>query len=80
MHVIGYLVVGIVAGLLAGWLMKKRGTDYVGYSVVGLIGSFIGGMLFDSAGLTIRGQLGSFIAATAGAVILLIFIEFIKKM
>jgi uncharacterized membrane protein YeaQ/YmgE (transglycosylase-associated protein family) len=80
MHVIGYLVVGMVVSLLAGWLMKGRGTDYVGYSVVGLVGSFIGGMLFDSAGLTLRGQLGSFIAATSGAVILLFFIEYMKKM
>jgi hypothetical protein len=37
-------------------------------------------MLFDSAGLTLKGQLGSSIAATAGAVILLIFIEYMKKL
>jgi uncharacterized membrane protein YeaQ/YmgE (transglycosylase-associated protein family) len=80
MHVIGYLVVGAVIGLIVGLLMKSRGTDYVGYLVTGLIGSFIGAMLFDSAGLTLKGQWGSFIAAAAGAVILVVFIEFVKKM
>ncbi len=80
MHVIGYLVVGAVAGLIVGLLMKSRGMDYVGYLVTGFIGSFIGGMLFDSAGLTLKGHWGSFMAAAAGAVFLLIFIEFIKKM
>ncbi len=80
MHVVGYFIAGLIAGLIVALVMKARGTSLFGYALVGIIGSYLGGMLLDSAGLTFAGQLGSYVAATGGAVVLLIFIEFMKNM
>ncbi|MCL5023444.1 MAG: GlsB/YeaQ/YmgE family stress response membrane protein [Nitrospirae bacterium] len=74
MQALGLLAVGLVAGLLAGWIRKRRGTDVVGYVVVAVIGSSIGGMLFGAITPS-RGQLASYGAAAAGALVLLIVIE-----
>ena len=74
-----FLVIGGVAGWLAGLLMKGRGFGLLGNIVVGIIGSFIGGFLANVVGIAATGILGSILLATAGAAVLLFLIGLIKK-
>ncbi len=73
---IAWLVVGLVAGWLAGQFMKGGGYGLVGDIVIGIVGAFVGGLLFtlllpgSSAGL-----LGSIVVAFIGAVVLIAVIR-----
>jgi uncharacterized membrane protein YeaQ/YmgE (transglycosylase-associated protein family) len=80
MGLIWFLVVGIVAGWLAGVLVKGGGFGVLGDLVVGVIGAFIGGLLFNSLGVAGGGGLlGSIVVATIGAVVLLFIVRLIKR-
>lgn len=79
MNFILFLIIGAVAGWLAGNIMKGRGFGVLGNIVVGIIGSFLGGMLFGALGLKAFGLIGSLITATVGAVVLLYLISLVKK-
>ena len=78
MTVIWFLIVGVVAGWLAGLLVKGGGFGLIGDLVVGILGALIGGLLFGG-GLLGGGLLGSIVVATLGAVILLVVLRVIKK-
>ena len=74
------LLVGIIAGWLAGQLMKGGGFGVVGDIVVGIIGALIGGLLFGSLGVSAGGGLlGAIIVATIGAVVLIFLLRLIKR-
>ena len=79
MHLLWFLVIGLVAGWLAGQLMKGGGYGLMGDLVLGVIGAFIGGWLFGALGIGAGGLIGSLITATVGAVVLLFLIRLIKK-
>lgn len=79
MNFILFLIIGAVAGWLAGNIMKGRGFGVLGNIVVGIVGSFLGGMLFGALGLKAFGLIGSLITATVGAVVLLYLISLMKK-
>jgi uncharacterized membrane protein YeaQ/YmgE (transglycosylase-associated protein family) len=75
-----FLVVGLVAGWLAGVLVKGGGFGLIGDLVVGVIGAFLGGFLFSTFGVSLGGGLiGSLIVATIGAVVLLFVVRLIKR-
>jgi uncharacterized membrane protein YeaQ/YmgE (transglycosylase-associated protein family) len=78
MNVIWFLVVGVIAGWLAGLLVKGGGFGLIGDLVVGILGALIGGLLFGG-GLLGGGLLGSIVVATLGAVILLVVLRVIKR-
>lgn len=66
-----WLVVGGVAGTVAGRLLRGRGYGPVGDIILGLIGSVIGGMLFSLLGVNLGfGIIGELIVAIVGAVVL----------
>ena len=68
---IGWLVIGLLAGWLAGKIARGRGFGCVGDIVLGLIGSVIGGWIFTQLGIVHANTfLYSLAAATVGAVIL----------
>jgi uncharacterized membrane protein YeaQ/YmgE (transglycosylase-associated protein family) len=80
MNILWFLVVGLVAGWLAGVLVKGGGFGLVGDLVVGVIGALLGGFLFGRFGISAGGGLlGSIIVATIGAVILLFILRLIKR-
>jgi len=80
MNLLWFLVVGLVAGWLAGLLVKGGGYGLVGDLVVGVIGALLGGYLFGSLGASVGGGLlGSIVVATIGAVILLFVLRLIKR-
>jgi uncharacterized membrane protein YeaQ/YmgE (transglycosylase-associated protein family) len=69
---IAWLIVGLVAGWLAGQFMRGGGYGLVGDIVLGIIGAFVGGFLFSLLfpGASV-GLIGSIIVAFIGAVILI---------
>ena len=80
MNLLWFLVVGLVAGWLAGVLGKGGGFGVIGDLVVGVIGAFLGGWLFSTFGASAGGGLlGSIIVATIGAVVLLFIVRLVKR-
>lgn len=80
MSFIWFILVGLVAGWLAGQLVKGGGFGLVGDIVVGVVGALIGGFLFSTFGVSAGGGLlGSIVVATIGAVVLLFIIRMIKR-
>ena len=78
-----WIILGAVAGWLAGQIVKGHGFGTVGNIVVGIIGSFLGGWLggeLGIAGTTTGGfSLPSIITAVLGAIVLLFLIGLIKR-
>lgn len=71
--IIAWLIIGAVAGWLAGVLVKGGGFGLLVDILIGIVGAIIGGWLAGLLGITIGGGiLASIITATLGAVILLI--------
>ena len=80
MNLLWFLIVGLIAGWLAGLLVKGGGFGLVGDLVVGVIGAFLGGFLFSTLGVSAGGGLiGSIVVATIGAVVLLFLVRLIKR-
>ena len=74
------LIVGAVAGWLAGTMMRGGGFGAVGNIVVGIVGGLIGGWLFTRLGISGGGGLvGSLVVSTIGAAILLFVVGLIKR-
>ena len=78
-----WVLLGAVAGWLAGQIMKGRGLGTLGNIVVGILGSFVGGWLAGQLGIA-GAQTGGFnipsiLTALAGACILLFVIGLVKK-
>ncbi|HUA01157.1 MAG TPA: GlsB/YeaQ/YmgE family stress response membrane protein [Candidatus Aquilonibacter sp.] len=69
---IGWIVIGLVAGWVAGHLARGRGFGCVVDVILGLIGAVIGGWIFTRLGISTLGFWGSLAAATVGAVLLVI--------
>jgi uncharacterized membrane protein YeaQ/YmgE (transglycosylase-associated protein family) len=75
-----FLIVGAIAGWLAGLIVKGYGFGLIGNIVVGIIGAFIAGWLLPRIGLVIGGGIvADIINAVIGAVILLLIIRLIKR-
>ncbi len=75
-----FLIVGAVAGWLAGLLVKGYGFGLVGNIVVGIVGALIAGWLFPTLGFSIgSGVFAAIIHSTIGAVILLVLLRLIKQ-
>jgi len=75
-----WLIVGAIAGWLAGQIMKGYGFGLVGNIVVGIVGAFIAGWLFPRLGIgPATGIIWAIIYAAIGAVILLFIIGLVKK-
>jgi uncharacterized membrane protein YeaQ/YmgE (transglycosylase-associated protein family) len=80
MNLLWFLIVGLIAGWLAGILVKGGGFGAIGDIVVGVVGAFIGGFLFSTLGVSAGGGLlGSIIVATIGAVVLIFLVRLIKR-
>lgn len=80
MGLLWFLIIGAIAGWLAGQFMKGSGFGLLGDIVVGVIGALLGGWLFGQLGLWPGGGLiGSLIVAFVGAIILLFIVRLIKR-
>jgi uncharacterized membrane protein YeaQ/YmgE (transglycosylase-associated protein family) len=75
-----WLVIGAIAGWLAGQIVKGYGFGLVGNIVVGIVGAFIAGWLLPTIGFVlVGGYLAAIVNAVIGAVILLVIVGFFKK-
>lgn len=79
MGILWSLILGGVAGWLAGRFMKGRGYGVVMNVVLGLVGGLVGGWVFAALGLGPTKMLGQLIAATVGAVLLIALVRAIRK-
>ena len=80
MQLIWLLMIGLVAGWLAGQLSKSQGFGVVGNMVVGILGAVFGGFLFRLLGIYPSGGfLSHVVTATIGAIILLYLVRIIKS-
>lgn len=77
--VLSCLIIGLIAGWLAGKISKGGGFGILGNIVVGIIGATIGGFLFTIFGLSAYGFIGAIIMATIGAIVLLYVVGLIVK-
>ncbi len=66
-----WIIVGLIAGWLAGVVMRGGGYGVIGDIIIGIIGAIIGGLVFGFLGLGATGIVGSIIVAFIGAVILI---------
>ena len=74
-----FLIIGVIAGWLAGNITKGGGFGLVGDLVVGVLGSFIGGYLFGFLGLSnTYGTIGEIVMATVGAMVLLWIVRLVR--
>ena len=75
-----FILIGLVAGWLAGRIMKGRGYGLFGNLVIGVVGAFIGAYIFEFIGLSTSGPIGLLVSAVVGAIALLYIIQLIKRM
>lgn len=74
------LLVGAVAGFLAGVIVKGYGFGVVGNIIVGIVGAIFGGWLMPRLGLFPGGDIvGQIVSATIGAVVLLVLISLVRR-
>ena len=74
-----FLLIGAVAGWLAGQVVRGGGFGLVGDIVVGILGAFVAGLLLPRLGLGLTGIAGAIIYSAIGAIILLVVIRLIKR-
>lgn len=74
-----FLLIGLVAGWLAGQVVRRGGYGVLGDIVLGVLGAVVGGSVFEHFGLAYGGLLGSIVVATIGAVVLLVIARLIKR-
>lgn len=80
MNLILFLIIGAIAGWIAGKLLRGGGYGLLGNLVVGIVGAVIGGHLFSYLGVSAGGGLiGSLVTAVIGALVLLFIVGLIKK-
>ena len=80
MSFIWFILIGLIAGWLAGQVMKGCGYGVLGDIIVGILGALLGGWLFGALGIWPGGGLlGSLIVAFIGACILLFLVRLIKR-
>ncbi|MQR02342.1 GlsB/YeaQ/YmgE family stress response membrane protein [Glaciimonas soli] len=80
MGIIAWLIVGVIAGWLAGVVVKGGGFGIAIDMIIGVVGAFIGGWLAGKFGIHISsGWIDSVITATGGAIILLFILRLIKQ-
>jgi len=77
------LVIGAVAGWLAGIIVQGTGFGLIGDILVGIAGAFVAGFLFPALGIgftIVGGVLGAIIVAALGAIVLLLVVGLIRKL
>jgi uncharacterized membrane protein YeaQ/YmgE (transglycosylase-associated protein family) len=81
MEFLYFLLIGAIAGWIAGLLMKGRGFGMLGNIVVGIIGAYIGGFLLGKLGISIGGTetVNQLVTSVIGAVVLLFLAGLLRK-
>lgn len=75
-----FILIGLLAGWLAGRIMKGHGFGLLGNLIVGVIGAWLGSFLFNVFNLSAYGTLGMIVMATVGAILLLYVVGLVKRL
>jgi len=78
-HLLLFLVIGILAGFVAGKIMKGSGFGLIGDLIIGVIGSFIGVWVLGLLGISTGGIIGLLLAGIVGALILLYVVRLARS-
>lgn len=74
------IIIGCVAGALAGWIMKGKGFGFFINILLGLVGSVIGGWAYALLGITSSGGIwGTLVMSTIGAIVLIFIVSLFNK-
>jgi uncharacterized membrane protein YeaQ/YmgE (transglycosylase-associated protein family) len=81
MTLLTWLIVGLVAGVLASMVMGGTGYGLIGDIIVGSVGAFVGGWIFSALGVAspLGGIAGTILVAFIGAVVLLFIIHLVRR-
>jgi len=79
MGLIWTICIGVLAGFLAGQIMKGSGFGLVGDLIVGILGAWVGSWIFGVLGVSAGGTAGWVVMSVVGACLLLYVIRLIKK-
>ena len=80
MQLIGFVIMGAIAGWLAGKIMSGHGYGIIWDIVLGIVGSFVGGFIFSLIfGTAPTGLVISFLVALIGAVILVAIVHMLRR-
>ncbi len=74
-----FIVIGILAGWLAGQITRGSGFGLLGDLIVGVLGSLLGGFLFGLLGIGTYGLIARLLMAVVGAVVLLFLIRLVRR-
>ncbi len=74
-----WLIIGAFAGWLAGKIVRGRGLGLLANIVIGILGAVVGGYILPQLGFIPSSAGGDFIAATLGAVIMLVTITLVRR-
>ena len=78
-NIVMVIVVGILAGWLAGRIQKGKGFGLIGNLVIGILGSVFGSWLFWQLGFVTFGFIGNVVVAVVGALVILYVVGMIAK-
>ncbi|PAY07651.1 MULTISPECIES: GlsB/YeaQ/YmgE family stress response membrane protein [Bradyrhizobium] len=80
MGIIAALVIGAIAGWLAGQIVRGAGFGLIGNIVVGIIGALVAGWLLPQLGVSLgSGTIRDIVNATIGAVVVLVILSLIRR-
>jgi len=76
-----WIIVGLIAGVLASMVMGGTGYGLIGDIIIGIVGAFVGGWLFSALGVAspLGGLAGTILVAFIGAVVLLFLIRLVRR-
>ncbi len=77
--VMAWIVIGAIAGWLAGVLVKGYGYGLIGNIVIGILGAGIAGLLAPTLGIHTESMGGNIVAALLGALILLLLVGLVRR-
>ena len=80
MGIIAWIIVGAIAGWLAGLIVKGAGFGLLGNIVIGIIGAIVAGWLLPQLGVRLgAGMVGEIINAAIGGVVVLVILSLIRR-
>ena len=79
MYLLWQIAIGILAGFLAGKIMRGRGYGLIIDLLLGIVGSMLGGWVFRFLGLAASGLVGELVVATIGAILLIVIVRSLRR-
>jgi uncharacterized membrane protein YeaQ/YmgE (transglycosylase-associated protein family) len=82
MHIIGWLILGLIAGFIASKIVNKQGSGIILDIVLGIVGAFVGGYLFTLFGgqAAMGFNFYSLFVAIVGSIVVLVVYHFVMRL